>query len=179
MTTKSQTKTKSASNNFAPIRSTQGQVVAITVPHEDVSLIHRYHAIFNSSDVKTFVKKAVNQTVRWMMRMINGTETFELETMDYWIYDPKRETLKLKNPGKKLRDYDQIFLTNFTRGDVNEFHQGMGQILSSSWYKIHFTPVVMVELVACLDILYRHHHNGISPASAAGVFHTDIDYNHL
>ncbi|EHA63800.1 hypothetical protein [Synechococcus sp. WH 8016] len=179
MTTKSKAKTPNPFDASIPLRSSEGQVVAITVPHQDVSLISRYHPVFHSSDLKTFVKRAVNQTVRWMMRMINGSESFELETMDHWQYDPKTETLKLRNPGKKLRDYDQIFLTNFTRGNVNEYNQGMGQILSCSWYKIHMTPVTTVELIACLDILYRRHHNGISPASASGVFHTDIDATHL
>ena len=179
MTTKA--KTRKTNPFSAPIATgtTEGQVVAITVPHQDVNLINRYHPVFHSSDLRTFVKRTVHQTVRWMMRMINGSESFELETMDHWVYDENTETLRLRNPGKKLRDYEQIFLVNFTRGNVDEFHQGMGQILSSSWYKIHMTPVTLVELVACLDILYRKHHNGISPASASGVYHTDIDSRHL
>lgn len=153
-----------------------GQAVAVTISKPEETLISRYYSVFDADDLRGFVRTAVQSTLRWMQRMINGDTLFNLQTMDHWSYDAATETLRLKNFGsKRLRDYEVVYDMNFTHGDIDEYHEGMGEILSSSWYKIHSTPTVIVEFVACCDLLYRKHHNNVSPASAIGVLHTDVD----
>lgn len=157
-----------------------GQVVAITITKPEESLINKYSNVFDSEDLRSFVKTAVQSTIRWMQRMINGPDMFDLSTMDAWQYDYETELLSLKKHGsKRMRDYEVVYDMNFTHGDIEEYHLGMAEILSSSWYKQHSTPAVIVEFIACCDLLYRQHHNNISPAAAVGVQHTDVDSNQL
>lgn len=171
--TKTLTKKQAKLQSISPAN---GSVVAITISKPEENLISRYSSVFPSSDLRVFVREAVTSTIRWMQRMINGDNLFELETMDHWKYDPEKELLILKDsPSRRKRDYKIIYDMKFARKDVDEYHQGLASILSSYWYKQHATPTTVVELIACCDILYRRFHNDISPASAAGVFHTDLD----
>ena len=83
--------------------------------------------------------------------------------------------LQLKNPNKSLRDWERVYDVGFTKGTLDEYHIGMGSILSSFWYKLDATPPCVVELIACCDLLYSKYHGNVSPAAAAGIAHTDVD----
>ena len=171
--TKTLTKKQARLQSISPA---DGSVVAITISKPEENLISRYSSVFKSDDLRSFAREAVHSTIRWMQRMINGDNLFELETMDHWKYNVEEETLVLKDsPSRRKRDYKIVYDMQFTRKSVDEYHQGLASILSSYWYKQHATPTTVVELIACCDILYRRFHNDISPASAAGVFHTDLD----
>jgi hypothetical protein len=146
-----------------------GTVVATTVDSSDVQLVKRYRECSTFTDLNTFVKSAVRDGISWMRRMINGSERFELRTMDYWTLDREASTLTLKNPGKSLRNHEVIFDIDFTKGSIEQFHTGMGLILSSTWYKSYCLPLALVELVASLDLLFAEAHAGMSAASASGV----------
>ena len=162
------------------IGKSEGEIVTITLPTSDLPVIQRYKDPLAFGDLKTFVQQAVQSTVRWMMRMVNGPARFELETMDHWTYNEEKDVLILRNPSsRRVRDYEAIFDMSFTRGDIDQYHKGLSMILSSYWYKIHAVPTSVVELIAATDILYRRHHAGISPASASGVPHVDLDSRHV
>lgn len=170
---KSKTKTQELSLGSITSRfsmpSTSGTVVATTIASEDIGLINRYRNSSSFSDLKTFVRHMVKDGLSWMRRMINGTEMFELHTMDYWKYDKAQDILILKNPNRSLRDNHVIYDMSFCAGTITEFLVGQGMILSSAWYQTTSLPLVVIELIACMDLLYRQHHGGRSPASDTGV----------
>lgn len=146
-----------------------GTVVATTIASEDVGLIKRYRNSSPFADLKTFVRHSVKDSISWMRRMINGSEMFELNTMEYWKYLAAEDVLVLRNPNRSLRDHHVIFDMSFCRGTIDEFFAGQGLILSSTWYQTTSTPLAVVELIASMDLLYRSHHDGRSPASDSGI----------
>ena len=151
-----------------------GDIITMTIPPTEVATINRYRNSLSFTDIKHFVQQTVGYTIRWMQRMINGEEMFELDTMEHWVFNRQKNLLILRNPKKRHRDYEVIFDMEFTRGDIKQYHIGMSMILSSFWYKIHALPTAIVELIAACDLLYREHHGGRSPAADAGVQHVDI-----
>ena len=149
-------------------------IVPIIINRTEEQLIDKYKGIFKSSDLQNFANNVIRSTLRWMQRMINGPEMYELSTMDYWEFDKDHYVLSLKNRDLEYRDYSVSFDMTFTHGDIVEYNQGMAQILNSFWYKIDATPPCVVELIACCDILYRQAHDNESPAFAQGVDHSDL-----
>lgn len=156
------------------ITSLQRYIVPTVINRQDERLISRYSAIFRSEDLRQFVEQVVKSTLRWMDRMVNGCNSFELHTMDYWNFNPKSSILSMKNNEKDKRDHEVAFDLSFASGTIDEYNAGMGRILSSFWYKIDATPCCIVELVACCDLIYRLHHNGSSPASDENISHVDL-----
>ena len=152
------------------IEDGDGTIVTFTVPKEEVETIARYRYDRVIKDIRGFVQETVTHTVRWMDRMINGLERFQLDTMEHWTYDPVSELLSMKNAN---RDFDTVFDMAFTDGTIEEYNQGLSTILNSFWYKTHATPTAVVELIAAADLLYNAH-NGHSPASASGLPHVDV-----
>jgi hypothetical protein len=175
-TTKAKTtkKSKAAQIDRQVITTLQRYVVPVVIDRQEERLISKYSAIFRSEDLRAFVSQIVHSTLRWMERMVNGSNSFELSTMDYWIYDDKSHTLKLKNNEKDIRDHTVAFDLSFAAGNVDEYNAGMGRILSAFWYKIDATPPCVVELIACCDLIYRKHHAGSSPASDENISHVDL-----
>ena len=157
------------------LTATNGQLVQLLIDRTQESLISRYWSVFQSNDLPSFASNITHSTLRWMERMINGPGQFTLETMDSWVFDETKMELKLRNPNKSLRDWERVYCVEFTKGNLDDYHIGMGLILSSFWYKLDATPPCVVELIACCDLLFRRYHNQISPAASAGISHTDID----
>jgi hypothetical protein len=171
---KSKKASKSSQIDRQIITSLQRYIVPTVINRQDERLISRYSDIFRSEDLRQFVEQVVKSTLRWMDRMVNGANSFELHTMDYWNYNPKTYILSMKNNEKGVRDYDVAFDLSFASGSIDEYNAGMGRILSSFWYKIDATPCCIVELVACCDLIYRLNHNGNSPASDENISHVDL-----
>lgn len=151
-----------------------GDIITMTIPHNEVATINRYRNSLSFTDLRHFVQQTVGFTVRWMQRMINGEEMFELDTMEHWVFNREKNLLILRNPQKRHRDYEVMYDMDFTQGDIKQYHIGMSMILSSFWYKIHALPTSVVELIAACDLLYREAHNGRSPAADAGVQHMSL-----
>ncbi len=148
-----------------------GKVVTMTLDHTDIKIIEKYKASASAKTLKQFASEVVTASIRWMERMINGPELFELSSMDYWTY--QRETNKLILQGSdKLPQKNVVVDMSFTEGTLQEYNQGLATIISSFWYKTHALPPVVVELIACCDLLYREHHNNMSPAGTARIPYT-------
>lgn len=154
--------------------SKTGRVVTLSIDHDDVKTISRYRNTDTFRSIKQFVQEAVDSSVRWMQRMINGEELFCIDSMDYWEYTPTLYRLKLKGTPSNLRSNVVIFDMAFTKGSLAEYNQGLASILNGFWYKTAAFPPAVVELIACCDILYRQHHNNVSPAAASKVPHADL-----
>ena len=148
--------------------SVNGKVVTMTIEHDDVRTIEKYKHSATARTLRQFAKDTVKSTIRWMERMINGQALFELESMDYWRYDRNKNKLYL-TIDKELVTQSTVFDMDFTKGTLQEYNQGMATILSSFWYKTYAAPHVVVELIACCDLLYREHHNNMSPAGTARI----------
>lgn len=147
-----------------------GTIVTFTVPQEEVNTIARYRYDRAIKDIKTFIQETISDTVRWMDRMTNGLEQFELDTLEHWTYNSRTERLSMKDT---KRDYDAVFDMSFTSGTIEQYNQGLATILNGFWYKTHAVPTAVVELIAAADLLYSQHH-GHSPASASGLKHVDV-----
>ena len=139
------------------ITSASGELVHLVINRSDERLISRYLSIWQSNDIHAFVRNITASSLRWMERMINGPARFTLDTMDSWAFDEEQMTLQLKNPDKTLRDWERVYNVEFTKGTLDEYHVGMGSILSSFWYKLDATPTCVVELIACCDLLYSQY----------------------
>ena len=157
---------------FEPSKT--GRVVTLSIDHDDVKTISRYRNTDTFRSIKQFVQEAVNSSVRWMERMINGEELFSIDSMDYWEFLPGSNRLRLKGANAALRSNVVVFDMSFTRGSIEEYNQGLASILNGFWYKTAAFPPTVVELIACCDILYRAHHNNVSPAAASKVPHADL-----
>jgi len=165
---------KSTRNKVRIATNVTGEVVHVLIDKSEETLINRYSAIFQSKDSTTFVRSVIASTIRWMQRMINGSETFTLETMDSWLFDQSTMELSMNNPKGALRDHERIYDMSFTQGTLEDYNQGLSSILSSFWYKIDATPPCVVELIACCDLLFTKYHDNVSPAAAAGIAHTNL-----
>lgn len=157
------------------LTAASGEMVHLVIDRTQESLIARYWSVFQSNDLQSFARNITHSSLRWMERMINGPGQFTLDTMDSWVYDESKMQLQLRNPNKSLRDWERVYDVTFTQGTLDEYHIGMGSILSSFWYKLDATPPCVVELIACCDLLYSKFHDNVSPAASAGISHTDID----
>ncbi len=149
-----------------------GELITVLIDRTEEKLINRYSGVFKTADLPGFVKSITHSTLRWMERMINGTCQFELQTMDYWRYDESTMVLKTTD---LIKDYSVAYSMEFTTKSINEYHIGLGEILSSFWYKSYAIPPCVVELIACCDLLYSKHHNNTSPAADSGTNHVDLD----
>ncbi len=158
-------------SNIAAIADSNGSIVTLTIPTEEVEIIRRYQFDIQVSDLRKFVANTISSTTKWMNRMIIGQGVFELDTMEHWIFNSTNYRLSMK----VKRDFETVFDMSFTQGDIHQYNEGLSTILSGYWYKSHALPTAVVELIAAADILYRNHHNGTSPASASGLSHADID----
>ena len=156
------------------IEQPAGIATAVTIAFQDIELIRRFKECTPYQDIQTFVKCVVKDGLSWMRRMTNGTQQFELDTMDYWTYNADEETLTLLNPSKSLRGYEVVFSTRFTREPIDVHNENIGLILNSFWYKTHANPLAVVELIAATDLLFRKHHRGVSPAVASGVTQVNL-----
>lgn len=145
----------------------------MTIGNDDIEIIEKYKHSSTARTLKLFAVDVVRSSVRWMERMINGPEMFDIETMDDWEYNSEKKQLKLKRPSRSS-DGAVIFDTSFTQGTLEEYNQGLSSILSSFWYKTYAVPTALVELIACCDLLYRKYHNNMSPANAARVPYNGI-----
>ena len=171
-----QTKTIKPRKSRKPsLTATTGEVVHLVIDRTQEDLISRYWSVFQCNELQGFARNVTNSSLRWMERMINGPDQFSLDTMDSWVFNESSMQLQLRNPNKALRDWDRVYDMTFTKGTLDEYHIGMGSILSSFWYKLDATPPCVVEFVACCDLLYSKFHNKTSPAAAAGISHTDLD----
>ena len=146
----------------------------ISVPQPDADLISRYKNSTPFADLKSFCDSMIADGIAWLRRMVGGTEMFDLETMKYWKYNEEENTLvlckKMSQRNKPIK-----YAMDFTMTDLAGYNNGMGNILNSFWYKTYAFPLAVVELIAACDLLYRKHHNGRSPAHAAGIPHMDLD----
>ncbi len=142
-----------------------GKVVTMTLDHTDVKIIEKYKASSSPKALKQFASDVINSSIRWMERMINGPELFELESMDYWNYKRDINKLVLKSP--EIPQKCLVIDMSFTQGTLLEYNQGLATIISRFWYKTHAHPPVVVELIACCDLLYRENHDNMSPAGTA------------
>ncbi len=150
-----------------------GRVVTMTIDNKDLEIIGRYRRLDTFKSIQAFAKEVIQSTVRWMERMINGSCLFELDSMDDWKYDRELNQLKLIRKSSQ-RSTPVVFDMEFCSGTLEQYNQGLATIISSFWYKTHAMPPVVIELIACCDLLYREHHNGTSPAASARVSHTDV-----
>ena len=148
----------------------EGTIVTFTVPKESVKTIARYRYDRTVADIRAFVQETVHDTIRWMDRMINGLERYQLDNLEHWTYNERTMLLSLKDAN---RDYQTVFDMTFTTGSLETYNYGLATILNSFWYKQHALPTAVVELIAAADLLYNKH-NGHSPASAAGLQHVDV-----
>lgn len=151
--------------------SATGKVVTMTLDHTDIKIIEKYKASSTPKALKQFASEVVNASIRWMERMINGPQLFELASMDYWLYQRDTDKLKLKGH-EQLPQKSLVIDMNFTQGTLEEYNQGLATIISSFWYKTHAHPPVVIELIACCDLLYRENHNNMSPAGSARIPYT-------
>jgi len=150
----------------ALLEDRDGTIVTFTVPKQDVETIARYRYDRALKDIKVFVEETVNSTVRWMSRMNAGMERYELSTMEHWRFDERHDYLIMRD---SKRDHETSLDMSFTEGSIEDYNQGLSEILSSFWYKTYAVPTSVVELIAATDILYRQRHDGVSPASANAV----------
>lgn len=165
---------KSTLNKIRSATSISGEVIHLLIDKSEESLINRYSSTFQSNDSTTFAKTVIGSTIRWMQRMINGPETFTINTMDCWLFNESTMCLSMNNPNRTLRDWERVYDMSFTKGTLEEYNQGLASILSSFWYKIDATPPCVVELIACCDLLFTKYHDNVSPAAAAGIAHTNL-----
>lgn len=165
---------KSTRSKVRTATNITGEVVHVLIDKSEETLINRYSSVFKSHDSTTFVRSVIASTIRWMQRMINGSETFTLDTMDFWSFDESKMQLSMINPKGALRDYERVFDMTFTNDSLDEYNQGLSSILSSFWYKIDATPPCVVELIACCDLLFTKYHDNVSPAAAASLVHTNL-----
>ena len=169
-TIKSQKSTKAAATRKSAIAG--GELITVLIDRSDERLINRYSTVFKASDLPTFVRSITTSTLRWMDRMINGNCQFDLDTMDYWRFD---ESMMILKTTSALKDCSVAYSMEFTKQGIDDYHIGIGEILSAFWYKSYAIPPCVVELIACCDLLYSRYHDGTSPASASGTNHVDID----
>ena len=159
--------TKSLFNSPNLISNIHGRVVTMTIAHDDIKIIEKYKSNLSPRRLTTYCKEVIDSSIRWMERMINGPELFEIDSMDAWEYDRENDKLLLRiyNQTNQQPTFDM----SFTKGTLEEYNQGLATLLSSFWYKSYAPPHVVVELIACCDLLYREHHNNASPAVTARV----------
>ena len=161
-------------SNSDPFYTKSGRVVTLSIDHDDVKTISKYRNTTSFRSVKAFVQEVISSSIRWMDRMINGEQLFELESMDYWSFDPSKNRLQFKPSGSALKVAPVAFDMSFTSLNIEGYNQGLASILNGLWYKTYAFPPVVVELIACCDILYRRNHSNVSPAAASKIPHADL-----
>ena len=73
----------------------------MTIDHEDVEIIEKYKHSSTARTLKLFASDVVRSSIRWMERMINGPEMFDIDTMDSWEYNAEKRQLQLKKYNKR------------------------------------------------------------------------------